>query len=176
MTAPRKPAVTTLPCLLGAAVLALAACDSAAPPTDAPAPAAATPSAPAAPTASAPTASGSLAGNFAITNPDIAKTLPAFVVLPGNARIVMHMPMSNGVRRSGTIMGDSPSSQGDLLAWLRKTMPSGDLAMKPETTGPKGEVNLTVESPDGRTSYSINVFPTRDGRTVFQANYVEPMG
>lgn len=170
------------PLLLAAtslAALVLTACDKPATPTDsaqATGSTAADPAPAAAAAANDRPGSGSIAESFAITNPDIAKTLPAFVKLPGGVRIVTHMPFSNGIRKGGTIMGDSGATQDEMVAYFRETMPSADLIMKPERTGAKGEVTLQVESADAKSDYQVSVFPQKNGRTVFQANYVYPEG
>jgi len=163
------------------AALVLTACDKPATPNDGAQAIGSTAADPAPAAASAAAAndrpgSGLITESFAITNPDIAKTLPDFVKMPGGVRIVTHMPFSNGIRKGGTIMGDSGATQDEMVAYFRKAMPSADLIMKPERTGAKGEVTLQVESTDAKSDYQVSVFPQKNGRTVFQANYVYPEG
>lgn len=170
------PSPLVLPALLG---LTLAACSPAPQPEASGEAAAGPPQAAAAPatpsTGAKASGTASMGAAFAITNPDLAASLPSYVELAPGTRLISHFPFSSGPRKGGSIMGDNGGSQEQVIAFHRQAMAATGLVLKPETTAPKEGRILLAESADGLTSYQVIVYPNRNGRAVFQINYHEPV-
>lgn len=119
---------------------------------------------------------GSMAEAFALTNPDIASTLPAFVQMPNGSRVITHFPFSNAIRRGGLIMANTPMSHAEVLAFHRQALTGAGLVVEPEVTGKDGETVLTARSVDQTSEYVVRVFPPSSDGTLFSVNYFEPEG
>lgn len=119
--------------------------------------------------------SGSITDSFAITNPDIAATLPDFVKMPPGARVIVNFPFSNGIRTGGSIMANTPMPRGEVIAFHRQAMTRDGLVLKPDETGRDGETILTAESPDEKTQYTVSVFLPQENGTLFRVGYYEPV-
>ncbi|OHC97584.1 MAG: hypothetical protein A2792_04650 [Sphingomonadales bacterium RIFCSPHIGHO2_01_FULL_65_20] len=118
---------------------------------------------------------GSITDSFAITNPDIAASLPDFVRMPPGARVIVNFPFSNGIRKGGSIMANTPMPRGEVIAFHRQAMTRDGLVLKPDETGREGETILTAESPDEKTQYTVSVFLSQENGTLFRVGYYEPV-
>jgi hypothetical protein len=116
------------------------------------------------------TAAASSAG-MAVSTAD----LPAFVVLPDDAKALQRMNSSNDGQMGGMIVVETAKAPADLLAFYRDVMAKNGMMVGMESTTADGAMIVGATEGEGRV-LSVIVSPGDTGKTNVAITHAEKQG